>query len=124
MVTGTAKHCRVSKANVTESSIMKSPLVVTSALTSADVNLTSGTKSPEETDGAVGSVTRSVFARFTSSFLHLHLSPPSKTYHLTVSHSLIFLIKNPNLTEPDEITDGKCRIKGGRRDTEAPYHCT
>ena len=57
MVTGTAKHCRVSKANVTESSIMKT-LVVTSSLTS-------GTRSPDETDGAAGSVTRAVFVRFT-----------------------------------------------------------
>ena len=36
-------------------------LVVTSVLTSSDVSLTSGTRSPDETDGSVGSVTRSVF---------------------------------------------------------------
>jgi hypothetical protein len=36
-------------------------LVVTSALTSADVSLTSGSRSPDETDGAAGSVTHSIF---------------------------------------------------------------
>jgi hypothetical protein len=51
-------------------------LVVTSALTSADVSLTSGTRSPDETDGAAGSVTHSIFVRFTSNFVHLHPLPP------------------------------------------------
>ena len=51
-------------------------LVVTSALTSADVSLTSGTRSPDETDGAAGSVTHSIFVRFTSNFVHLHSLPP------------------------------------------------
>ncbi len=36
-------------------------LVVTSVLTSADVSLTSGNRSPDETDGAAGSVTHSIF---------------------------------------------------------------
>ena len=35
-------------------------LVVTSALTSADVTLTSGSRSPDETDGGAGSVTHSI----------------------------------------------------------------
>ena len=39
-------------------------LVVTSALTSAEVSLTSGSRSPDETDGAAGSVTHSIFVRF------------------------------------------------------------
>ena len=47
-------------------------LVVTSVLTSADVSLTSGSRSPDETDGTVGSVTHSIFVRFTSNFVHLH----------------------------------------------------
>ena len=47
-------------------------LVVTSSLTSADISLTSGTRSPDETDGAAGSVTHSVFVRLTSNFVHLH----------------------------------------------------
>ena len=51
-------------------------LVVTSALTSADVSLTSGSRSPDETDGAAGSVTHSIFVRFTSNFVHLHPLPP------------------------------------------------
>jgi hypothetical protein len=51
-------------------------LVVTSALTSADVSLTSGSRSPDETDGAAGSVTHSIFVRFTSNFVHLHSLPP------------------------------------------------
>jgi hypothetical protein len=51
-------------------------LVVTSALTSADVNLTSVSRSPDETDGAAGSVTHSIFVRFTSNFVHLHSLPP------------------------------------------------
>jgi hypothetical protein len=45
-------------------------------MTSDDVSLTSCTRSPDETDGAVGSVTHSTFVRFTSNFVHLHpLSP-------------------------------------------------
>ncbi len=51
-------------------------LVVTSALTSADVSLTSGSRSPDGTDGAAGSVTHSIFVRFTSNFVHLHSLPP------------------------------------------------
>ena len=51
-------------------------LVVTSALTSADISLTSGTRSPDETDGTVGSVTHSIFVLFTSNFVHLHPLPP------------------------------------------------
>ncbi len=47
-------------------------LVVASALTSANVSLSSGTRSPDETDGAAGSVTHSVFVRLTSNFVHLH----------------------------------------------------
>jgi hypothetical protein len=49
-------------------------LVVTSALTSADVNLTSGSRSPDETDGAEGSVTHSIFVRFTK-------KPPKNGQH-------------------------------------------
>jgi hypothetical protein len=44
-------------------------LVVTSALMSADVSLESGSRSPDETDGAAGSVTHSIFVRFTSNFV-------------------------------------------------------
>jgi hypothetical protein len=51
-------------------------LVVTSALTSDDVSLTSGRRSPDETDGTAGSVTHSIFVRFTSNFVHLHSLPP------------------------------------------------
>ncbi len=43
-------------------------LVVTSALTSADVSLTSGTRSPDKIDGAAGSTTHSIFVRFTWNF--------------------------------------------------------
>ncbi len=39
-------------------------LVVTSALTSADVSLTSGSRSPDETDGDAGSGTHCIFVRF------------------------------------------------------------
>ncbi len=39
-------------------------LVVTSVLTSADVSLTLGSRSPDETDGAAVSVTHSIFVRF------------------------------------------------------------
>ena len=56
--------------------ILDTNLVVTSALTSADVSLTSGSRSPDETDGAAGSVTHSIFVRFTSNFVHLHSLPP------------------------------------------------
>ncbi len=82
-------------------------LVVTSALTSADVSLTSGSRSPDETDGAAGSVTHSIFVRFTSNFVHLHSLPPLQE-RVTSRFSLInfFLLKfllDVNL----EITDGK-----------------
>ncbi len=51
-------------------------LVVMSVLTSVDVRLTSDNRSPDEIDGTVGSVTHSIFIRFTSNFVHLHpLSP-------------------------------------------------
>ena len=53
-------------------------VVVTSALTSADDSLTSGTRSPDETDDAVPSVTHSIFVQFTSNFEHLHPLPPSE----------------------------------------------
>ncbi len=63
-------------------------LVVTSALTSTDVNLTSGSRSPDEADGAAGSVTHSIFVRFTSKFDVLcasSFSPPSpRKGHVTV----------------------------------------
>ncbi len=42
------------------------PLVVTSVLTSADVSLTSGNRSPDETHGTVGSVTQSLTTKSTS----------------------------------------------------------
>ncbi len=58
-------------------------LVVTSVLTSADVSLTSGRRSPDETDGVSGSVTHSIFVRFTSNFVHLHPYPPSRKGSLT-----------------------------------------
>ncbi len=41
-----------------------------------DVNLTSDSRSPDETDGAAGSVTHSIYVRFTSNFVHLHSLPP------------------------------------------------
>jgi hypothetical protein len=49
---------------------------VVADLTSVDVSLTSGTRSPDETDGDVGSVTLSIFVRFTSNFVNLHPLPP------------------------------------------------
>ena len=47
-----------------------------SDLSCVDVSLTSGSRSPDETDGAAGSVTHSIFVRFTSNFVHLHPLPP------------------------------------------------
>ena len=45
-------------------------------LTSTDVSLTSGIRSPDETDGVAGSVTPSIFVGFTSNFVNLHPLPP------------------------------------------------
>ncbi len=50
-------------------------LVVTSGLTSADVRVTSGLRSPDEDDEDAGSITRLRFVLFTSNFVNL---PPRK----------------------------------------------
>jgi hypothetical protein len=73
-------------------------LVVTSALTSADVSLTSGTRSPDETDGAAGSVTHSIFVRFTSIFVHLHPLPPLQERVMSRFSLINFFLPNSNLT--------------------------
>jgi hypothetical protein len=39
------------------------------AFGTSDVSLTSGTRSPDETDGSEGSVSHSIFVRFTSNFV-------------------------------------------------------
>jgi hypothetical protein len=73
MSVGVMKDYKLKLRNLNSSHTL---LVVTSALTSADVSLTSGSRSPDGTDGAAGSVTRSIFVRFTSNFVHLHSLPP------------------------------------------------
>jgi hypothetical protein len=73
-------------------------LVVTSSLTSADVNLTSGSRSPDETDGAVGSVTHSIFVRFTSNFVHLHPLPPVQERVMSRFSLINFSPQNSYLT--------------------------
>ncbi len=78
-------------------------LVVTSALTSADVSLTSGSRSPDETDGAAGSVTHSIFVRFTSNFVHLHSLPRIMSRFSLINFFLPKFLLDGNL----EITDGK-----------------
>jgi hypothetical protein len=107
-----------------------SPLVVTSALTSADVSLTSGTRSPDETDGAAGSVTHSIFVRFTSNFVHLHPLPPLKKGSCHGSHSLIFFkFQLGNLRK--SLTGREMQRKQGSEEAEmqklhttAPEHLT
>jgi hypothetical protein len=78
-------------------------LAVTSVLTSVDVSLTSGTSSPDETDGSVGSVTHSIFVQFTSNFVYLHpLVPLQETIMSRFSLINIFLPKfqlDVNLTK-------------------------
>jgi hypothetical protein len=85
-------------------------LVVTSALTSADVSLTSGNRSPDETDGAAGSVTHSIFVRFTSNFVHLH-SLPSLQERIMSRFSLI------NFCLPKFLLDGNLEITDGKGNT-------
>ena len=108
-------------------------LVVTSALTSADVSLTSGTRSPDETDGAAGSVTHSIFVRFTSNFVHLHpLSPLQERVMSRFSLLNFFLPKfqlDGNLTK--SLTGREMKRKQGLEEAEiqkvhttAPEHLT
>ena len=82
-------------------------LVVTSALTSADVSLTSGSRSPDETDGAAGSVTHSIFVRFTSNFVHLHSLPPLQERVMSRFSLINFFLPKFLLDGNLEITDGK-----------------
>ena len=82
-------------------------LVVTSALTSADVSLTSGSRSPDETDGAAGSVTHSIFVRFTSNFVHLHSLPPLQERVMSRFSLINFFLPKFLLDVNLEITDGK-----------------
>ncbi len=90
-----------------------SALVVTSVLTSPDVNLTSGNRSPDETYGTSGSVTHSIFVRFTSNFVHLHPLPlPFKKGSCHGSHSLIFFSQSSHLTGTwrNHWREGKCYV--------------
>jgi hypothetical protein len=82
-------------------------LVVTSALTSADVSLTSGSRSPDETDGAAGSVTHSIFVRFTSNFVHLHSLPALQGSIMSRFSLFNFFLPTFLLDGNLEITDGK-----------------
>ena len=82
-------------------------LVVTSALTSADVSLTSGSRSPDETDGAAGSVTHSIFVRFTSNFVHLHSLPPLQERVMSRFSLINFFLPKFLLDVNLENTDGK-----------------
>ncbi len=68
--------CTISFVYIVCTVLVRVSLVVTSALKSTDVILTSGNRSPHETDGTAGSVTYSIFVRFTSNFVHLHPLPP------------------------------------------------
>ncbi len=63
-------------------------LVVTSDLTSPDVRLTSGLRSPDEVDEVAGSITRLRFVWFTSNFVDL---PPLKLFGRRVCHASQFL---------------------------------
>ncbi len=80
---------------------------VTSALTSADVSLTSGSRSPDETDGASGSVTHSIFVRFTSNFVHLHSFPPLQERVMSRFSLINFFLPKFLLDVNLEITDWK-----------------
>ena len=84
-----------------------SNFIVTSALTSADVSLTSGSRSPDETDGAAGSVTHSIFVRFTSNFVHLHPLPPLEERVMSRFSLINFFLPKFLLDGNLEITDGK-----------------
>ena len=76
-------------------------------LKSADVSLTSGRRSPDETDGAAGSVTHSIFVRFTSNFVHLHSLPPLQGRIMSRFSLINFLLPKFLLDGNLEITDGK-----------------
>jgi hypothetical protein len=89
-------------------------------LTSTDVSLTSGSRSPDETDGVAGSVTPSIFVGFTSNFVNLHPLPPLQERVMSRFSLINFFLPKFLLDGNLEITDGKRRS----RDTEATYHCT
>jgi hypothetical protein len=110
-----------------------SSLVVMSALKSVDVNLTSGTRSPDETDGATGSVTHSIFIRFTSNFVHLHALPPLQERVMSrfslINFFLPQFLLDRNLTKSltgREIprTEGLEEVEIQKLDTTVPEHLT
>jgi hypothetical protein len=129
--------CMIGKTSFQTSSIVKvktfscpnvhiSVLVVTSVLTSVDVRLTSGNRSPDETDGTTGSVTPSIFVRFTSNLVHLHPLPPLQERVMSRFSLINFFLPKFLLDGNLEINDGKGNVKGVRRSrvTEGVYHCT
>ncbi len=85
-------------------------LVVTSTLTSTDVSLTSGIRSPDETDGTVGSVTQSMLVRFTSNFVHLHSLPLLQERVMSQFSLINFFLPKFLLDVNLENTDGKGNI--------------
>ncbi len=88
----------------------------------ADVSLTSGTRSPDETDGAAGSVTQSIFVRFTSNFVHLHPlqvpPPPRKGSCLRKGHVKREMQRKQGLEESERERERQ------KIHTTAPEHLT
>ncbi len=97
-------------------------LVVTSGLTSAWRQLTSGLRSPDEADEAAGSITRLRFVWFSSNFVHL---PPRKALEKRVYHAPHFLqFFNPRILA-DGKADEKWEMMGNsKRHTEDSHNCT
>jgi hypothetical protein len=78
--------------------IVQTSLVVMSALTSVHVSLTLCNRSSDETDGAAGSVTRSIFVRFTSNFVTGRNMPRKKGLEKVEIQKL-------HTTTPEHLTD-------------------
>ena len=99
-------------------------LVVTSVLTSAWRQLTSGLRSPDEPDEVTGSITRLRFVWFSSNFVHL---PPRQPLENRVCHAPHFL----QFFYPRILSDGKpdekramMRNKVLREHTIQKFHTT
>jgi transcriptional regulator with AAA-type ATPase domain len=61
----------------------------------------------DETNGAAGSVTHSIFVRFTSNFVHLHSLPPLQERVMSRFSLINFFLPKFLLDVNLEITDGK-----------------
>jgi hypothetical protein len=101
--------------------------VVTSVLTSIDVSLTSCRRTPDETDGDVGSVTQSIFVRFTSNFVYLHTLAPILERVISQFSLIFFFIQkfllDGNLTK--SLMGREMQRKKGLEDVEIQkFHTT